>query len=81
MASGKAIISSDVGGLTNLIIHGYNGLLIRPNKQELMEALVTLINNTNLREVYGNNSLAVVEAFSKKRWKEKWINQLENLIK
>jgi len=40
MATNNAIISTNVGGLPNLIIDGYNGMLIHPKKEELRNSLL-----------------------------------------
>jgi glycosyltransferase involved in cell wall biosynthesis len=79
LASGKAVVASDVGGLPNLIVDGFNGLLIRPNRQELKRALETLINNKELRERLSRNALSVAQVFSKKRWREKWEMEIKEL--
>jgi glycosyltransferase involved in cell wall biosynthesis len=59
MASGKAVIASDVGGIPDLVRHGENGLLVRPRKREsLQQALVELLSNAELRTKLGENGFA-----------------------
>ncbi|WP_350563863.1 glycosyltransferase family 4 protein, partial [Psychrobacter sp. CAL346-MNA-CIBAN-0220] len=41
MAAGCMVISSNVGGLSNLIINGFNGRLVMPNTAEFTQALTT----------------------------------------
>lgn len=72
MAAGCAIVASPVGGLTDLIIDGYNGLLVKPTPQDLIEAIELLITNKSLREKLGTNARAVATAFSMENWKRKW---------
>ncbi|WP_083238719.1 DNRLRE domain-containing protein [Caloranaerobacter ferrireducens] len=72
MACGKPIIAGLVGGLTDLIIHGYNGYLIEINKENLKNAIITLINNPKLREDMGKNARKISEQFSKEIWEERW---------
>ena len=50
MASGLPVIGTRVGGIPEIIEHGYNGLLVeRGNVTELGEALVLLLGDQNLR--------------------------------
>jgi len=50
MASGLPVIGTRVGGIPEIIEHGYNGLLVeRGNAAELGEALVLLLGDQNLR--------------------------------
>lgn len=72
MACGCAIIASNVGGLPNLIINNYNGILINPNVNELKYSIERLINDKNLRKTLGNNARLVSQSFSKKSWEEHW---------
>lgn len=78
MAFGKPIIAGLVGGLTDLIIPGYNGLLIEITKENLKKAIVTLIENPDLRELYGRNAKEVAQCFSKKIWEERWRKVIES---
>ena len=72
MASGNAIISTNIGGLTNLIINNFNGLLINPNEKELLEAIKKLIFDKQLRKTLQNNSLLLSKYFDKKIWVNRW---------
>lgn len=72
MAAGCATIASPVGGLSDLIIDGYNGLLIKPTPSDLIEAIDLLINDQVERKRLGANAQKVAAAFSLERWREKW---------
>lgn len=50
MASGCAVIATNVGGLPELIINRFNGLLIAPEAEALAEALTQLIEQPELRQ-------------------------------
>jgi glycosyltransferase involved in cell wall biosynthesis len=72
MASGCAVISSDVGGLCNLVLPDYNGLLIRPLAQEIEDALNKLINNLPLAEEIANRGYdTVCKTFSIFNWRQR----------
>lgn len=72
MAAGCAIITTPVGGLSDLVIDGYNGLLIKPNAKNLIMSIEYLLNNENERKRLCNNARSVAKAFDIKIWKSKW---------
>lgn len=75
MATGSCVVASNVGGITNIIINKYNGLLVNPNKAELVNALAILIRNEELRLKISNQSLNIVKnALSYDDWKKEWLN-------
>ena len=54
MICGKPVISSDVDGISELVLHNETGLLVTPaNEEELYNAIIRLINNDELREKLG----------------------------
>ena len=63
---GLATIATDVGGITEIIESGINGVLVeRENSEVLFSTLVLLANDKNLRERLGSNLKAsVTEKFS-----------------
>jgi glycosyltransferase involved in cell wall biosynthesis len=76
-ASGNAVIATNVGGLPNLVIDGYNGLLINPYEDELLAAMEKLIADRELREKLAANALAVAQAFDKEIWRSRWEKIIE----
>lgn len=57
MFSGKAIITSDCGGIPEMIRHEKTGLICQPgNSRELAAALVSLITDQSLRERLGKEA-------------------------
>ena len=73
MSCANAVIATNIGGLANLIINNYNGLLINPNSDELKFAIVRLIEDENLRKRLGQNARHMaVEAFNKEIWENSW---------
>jgi glycosyltransferase involved in cell wall biosynthesis len=62
MASGKAVVASNIGGIPDMVDSGTTGFLVAPdNVGELAEALRRLLANRNLITQMGNNGLARVE--------------------
>lgn len=80
MASGNAIIATNIGGLPNLILHGYNGLLINPGSDELFNSLSRLIENETLRNTLSLNAIETSKAFSKILWRERWEEILKTVL-
>lgn len=80
LSSGNAVIATRIGGLTDIIINGYNGLLIEPNAEALKEAVFTLLDNTELMIQLKRTAVATAQAFSKEHWKEKWKKQIKKLL-
>lgn len=76
-ACGNVVISTNIGGLPNLIIDGYNGLLINPNGQDLMKAIDKVLTYKELRENLSQNAVLVAHAFDKKIWQQKWEKIIE----
>ncbi len=80
LASGNSVIASNVGGLPNLIIDHYNGLLINPDPDNLLAAIKELIENPILREELAVNGRVSAQAFGINRWREKWHSLLEQTL-
>ena len=72
MASGNAVIATNIGGLPDLVISGYNGLLIEPSAGALREALTLLCDNPDMRHQFGKRALEVAGAFNIEVWQSKW---------
>lgn len=56
MACGKPVLASAVGANNVVIDHGINGFLCS-TEQEWSDAFVTLVNNSELRNQFGNNGM------------------------
>ena len=80
MACGNAIVASDIGGLPNLIIHRYNGLLIKPSATELRHAIEALIEDEHLRAVYSMRAQETAQAFGIDRWRADWQRVVERYL-
>lgn len=80
MAMGKAIISSDMDQMSELLQHDHTAFMVKPGSiEELHDAMKTLISNTNLREKLGIN--ARNQAVAEHSWDkhvEKILQKLED---
>lgn len=73
MSAGCAVIATNIGGMTNIIINDYNGKLIFPKHKELVDAIVELIDNAEKRAILAKRGNEMArEAFSIDRWKKAW---------
>ncbi len=78
MAAGCAVVATAVGGITNMIIHGYNGLLVLPNTGSLYHGIAATLRSSDLREQLGRRAYeTAAAAFSLDRWKQRWQEVLE----
>lgn len=81
MASGRAVVAGCTGGLTDLVIDEYNGLLLRPvTAHALADAVERLAKDESLRRRLGSRARASAYAFGIDRWKERWRTVLEEVF-
>ncbi len=79
-AQGIPVIVTDVGGLPNLVVNGYNGLMIAPTVADLVEAVETMIKNPEMRKKMGKRSYEIAHnALTKKIWEERWRNVIKEM--
>lgn len=80
MLAGCAVVASDVGGMTNMILNEYNGILIPPNKSALTDALRSLILDPDRRLFLAKNACEVASvAFSYKHWGAQWLDLIRKV--
>lgn len=73
MSAGCAVVATDVGGMTNIILNRHNGMLIRPTADDLYRAICELIEDKKLRQRLQANAMTTVEdTFAQIRWDEQW---------
>lgn len=80
MAAGCAVICSNVGGMTNVVIDQYNGLMVEPTVEELYRAMVKIYNDPLLGNRLACKGRETVEAgFSLSIWREKWKHVIDTI--
>lgn len=72
LSSGNAVICTRIGGLTDLILDGYNGLLVEPNGEALKQAVFSLLDHPEKIAELKRNAILTAQAFSKEKWKAQW---------
>lgn len=81
MASHTAVVCTNVGGMSNIVIDNFNGYIINPNVEELFLKVSVLLGDEKLRNKFSQNAyLTVNDGFNYNIWKEKWINLIEKVI-
>ena len=79
MSAQCAVVCTNVGGMTDIILNGFNGLMVNPDEESIYQSLRTLIENPELRLRLANNGYNIVrECFSKEKWVSRWEKVLEN---
>lgn len=79
MSAHCAVICTNVGGMTNIILDNFNGLMISPDKDELFNALSKLIEDASLRDRLSQNAYKTVcVGFSLEKWRNQWKTLLDN---
>lgn len=72
LASRRAVIATNVGGLPDLILPEFNGLLIEPNEAALLDALCRLIADPQLRQKLAQNGYQTAQEFNLSVWRKRW---------
>ena len=81
MASGKAVLCTNVGGVADVVQHGVNGLLSSSNVVEYAEHLQGLIENEGLRlSLAANAQQSVLKKYSHLRLARDMENLYRNLL-
>tara|TARA_B100000674_G_scaffold258298_1_gene213067 strand:+ start:4098 stop:5249 length:1152 start_codon:yes stop_codon:yes gene_type:complete len=82
MSYGLATIASDIGGISGVITHEFDGLLIKPgNVDELTSVLVKIINDKEIRISIGQNARGtILEKYSKERMVNETLHEIITVV-
>lgn len=80
MATRNGVIATTVGGLPNLVLDGFNGLLVKPGAASLQRAIERLVDDRPLLAALAENALAVAKTLSQQRWEAQWTDVLQRLV-
>jgi glycosyltransferase involved in cell wall biosynthesis len=82
MAAGCAIVASNVGGLCNLVVPGFNGMLIPPVGGHLTRAVSELIDNRTFAMDCGRRSYEMAcAAFGRELWETRVAEVLADALR
>jgi glycosyltransferase involved in cell wall biosynthesis len=81
MSCGLPVIGSKIDGTKEVIVHGENGLLCDTGSNSIREAIVTVMNDTELRDKLGANARkTIMENYSLELILDKELILLQGLI-
>jgi glycosyltransferase involved in cell wall biosynthesis len=80
MATNNGIIATNIGGLPNLILNNFNGMLINPDAGSLIQAVERLITDRQLLRTLASNALLTAKSFRKEQWDQKWNSIIEEYL-
>lgn len=81
MSAGACVVSSNVGGLSNLLIPGFNGLLVPPTVAAFTDAVANLISKPQLARQYARHARAVsATALSKRTWENRILDVVSAVV-
>jgi glycosyltransferase involved in cell wall biosynthesis len=65
MSYGKPVISTNVGGIPEIVRPGFNGWLFKPGDHQALNTIIReAMNNKDLLKQYGNNSLSLSKNYT-----------------
>lgn len=83
MAAGCYPLCTHVGGMTNIILDGYNGTMCYPDLESVCQSLKSILSLPidRFNEIVINAYMSCTTAFSKSKWEGKWWTVLNSVIK
>jgi glycogen(starch) synthase len=81
MAAERPIISTNVGGIPEMLRHGRNALLIRPEQYELVAAMEALATDEDLVRTLSMNNKSDVQSFSWDNISEAYVRLYRSIVK
>lgn len=77
MGAGCVVIACAAGGITNMIIDGYNGILIKPNSTSIVAAIESIIKQPEFEaSVIREGYRTATKAFCLDKWRKSWTHVL-----
>lgn len=81
MAAGKPVVATRVGGLTEVIVDGENGVLVDPkNPEQISKAVIRLLGDRSLAARLGRGGSETVEQFDVKQLARQELNVYKTLV-
>ncbi|REE91376.1 glycosyltransferase involved in cell wall biosynthesis [Paenibacillus taihuensis] len=80
MSCGVAVVATNVGGLNDLIIDGYNGLRVPPTEEALYRAVKQLLVDESARRELAMHARGTAAAFDLAKWQRRWGELLEDQL-
>ncbi|MBM3334883.1 glycosyltransferase family 4 protein [Candidatus Sumerlaeota bacterium] len=82
MGAGCAVVATAVGGITNMVIDRYNGILVLPNAPSLLAGMEQAITNAEIRREIGLRAYETARSsLNVSLWKKRWAAVIEEVCK
>lgn len=80
MAAGCVVVCTNVGGMTNIVMDGHNGMICLPTSEDLYFTLRKVIDDKQLRMKLSKSAFqTVLDSFSLNRWEKLWMDVLNGM--
>lgn len=80
MGAGCVVVATAVGGITNMVINDYNGILVMPNVSSLLSGIELVIKNPVLRKQLQMKAYETARnAFNLELWENRWRKVFEEV--
>ena len=81
MAAGCAVVCTNIGGMTNIVIDGYNGLMVSPDEESIYRAIKKLVDDEQFRYQLADKAYETAcQGFSYEKWKTKWETTIQGML-
>lgn len=80
MSVGCPVIVSDVGGLGNVVLPGFNGYIVPPSVENFVSMAEPLLNDVNKRNELAKNCGTMNQIFGKNRWEKQVVKTVSALL-
>lgn len=81
MAAGMPIVSTNVGGISDMLTNEGSAILTGLDATELANAVIRILSNKDLREKLGKNAYEASQEFSHRRMTQKYISIYKKILK
>lgn len=82
MGAGCAVVASNIGGINNILLNNYNGMLTMPFEENIMGAIEYLVNNPEERTRVAKNAIDTIKySFNAERWADSWLEVVRKVNK
>lgn len=80
ISTGCPIIVSDVGGLGNIVLQGFNGYIVPPSAIKFAEITEKLLIDVDKRNELARNCIVMNKIFGKKRWEDQILDVINTYL-
>lgn len=82
MGAGCAVVACNIGGINNILLNNYNGMLTMPFTENIMGAIEYLVNNPEERKRVAKNAIDTIKySFNAERWADSWLELVRKVNK